>query len=74
MLTFVCRFGTMVGSVLNSSVPAHLLPLADCGGDLDGALLTDETSQLFRGGFTPTGDGLVRLNRSSLPGIGVESK
>lgn len=37
----------MVGSVLSSSIPAHMLPLADIGGDLDGALLTDSNSQLF---------------------------
>ncbi len=53
----------MVGSSLNSNIAAHLLPFTDRGGDLDGgrpfkvslvdilALLVDDKSQLFEGGF-----------------------
>lgn len=44
--------GTMVGSVFNSTVAACLLPLATEGlGDVDGALLVTEASQLFNGGM-----------------------
>jgi L-alanine-DL-glutamate epimerase-like enolase superfamily enzyme len=42
--------GTMVGSQLNSTAAAHLLPLA-CYGDMDGALLTTRESQAFCGGM-----------------------
>jgi hypothetical protein len=42
--------GTMVGSQLNSTGAAQLLPLA-CFGDMDGALLTTEDSQRFTGGM-----------------------
>jgi L-alanine-DL-glutamate epimerase-like enolase superfamily enzyme len=42
--------GTMVGSLLNSTGAAQLLPLA-CYGDMDGALLTTPESQAFRGGM-----------------------
>ena len=31
--------GMMVGSLLLSSMPAHLMPLTDIGGDLDGVAL-----------------------------------
>eukprot|EP00898_Chlorokybus_atmophyticus_P002366 jgi/Chlat1/312/Chrsp1S03065 len=42
--------GVMVGSVVNSTAAAQLLPLADyC--DLDGSLLVTEDSQEFEGGF-----------------------
>lgn len=43
--------GMMVGSRLLATTAAHLLPLADYAGDLDGALLVNEQSQKFVGGF-----------------------
>jgi L-alanine-DL-glutamate epimerase-like enolase superfamily enzyme len=111
--------GTMVGSLLSSSVPAHIFPLVDFGGDLGSPIqsraLTDILSggvirwarcrrrsdadkcgvaalrctqcrSLSRsssvddvchtqGGYTPTGDGMIRLDRlPHLPGLGVVLK
>lgn len=67
--------GMMVASGLSSNIAAHLLPLADYGGDLDGSLLVEEESELFEGGFTWDTDkdrGTVYL--PSLPGIGMRVK
>eukprot|EP00052_Salpingoeca_macrocollata_P024496 m.219511 g.219511 ORF g.219511 m.219511 type:complete len:429 (-) comp22264_c0_seq12:304-1590(-) len=63
--------GVMVGSTLNSNCIAHLTPLA-VAGDMDGALLTDPSSDLFGGGFTSTKDG--QLSLASAPGLGVWRK
>eukprot|EP00009_Paramoeba_aestuarina_P017535 CAMPEP_0201529372 /NCGR_PEP_ID=MMETSP0161_2-20130828/41476_1 /ASSEMBLY_ACC=CAM_ASM_000251 /TAXON_ID=180227 /ORGANISM="Neoparamoeba aestuarina, Strain SoJaBio B1-5/56/2" /LENGTH=196 /DNA_ID=CAMNT_0047931147 /DNA_START=328 /DNA_END=915 /DNA_ORIENTATION=+ len=43
--------GVMVGSTLNSSLAAQLLPAASFGGDLDGWCLVDPLSDFFEGGF-----------------------
>ena len=53
--------GMMVGSLLLSSMPAHLMPLTDVGGDLDGAMWVLPESNLFDAGYTPRGDGMVHL-------------
>lgn len=55
--------GTMVGSQLNSTGAAQLLPLA-VFGDMDGALLTTAASQAFAGGMrwnARVPDGEIRL-------------
>jgi hypothetical protein len=41
----------MVSSRLSCTASAHLLSLSEYGGDLDGALLVEETSHLFDRGF-----------------------
>lgn len=75
--------GCMVGSSLNSTQAAHLLPHAvpDCWGDLDGALLTRNESDRFRGGMRcthaqdgepPTGE--LRIERRAAGGCGVVEK
>ena len=69
--------GMMVGSLLLSSMPAHLMPLTDIGGDLDGAMWTLPESNLFEGGYTPRGDGFIRLSSVTDPrafGNGVSPK
>eukprot|EP01027_Heterolobosea_sp_BB2_P009010 GEZU01013345.1.p1 GENE.GEZU01013345.1~~GEZU01013345.1.p1 ORF type:complete len:346 (-),score=86.29 GEZU01013345.1:19-981(-) len=43
--------GMMVASRLSSTASAHLMNLAEIGGDLDGSLLTTEDCQLHQGGF-----------------------
>jgi hypothetical protein len=72
-----CRFSmpcSMVGSTINSTASAHLMPLAS-HGDLDGPLLV-KTASGYRGGLgfstdaagAPTGD----LVYPVLPGLGLE--
>jgi L-alanine-DL-glutamate epimerase-like enolase superfamily enzyme len=57
--------GSMVGSSLCSAQVAHLLPFATphCWGDLDGSLLTQESSDQFEGGmiWTRRGDGTIQM-------------
>lgn len=68
MLTWV---GCMVGGTHNSSTTASLLQLAD-HGDLDGALLVTEASDLFAGGFTwGRGDAVGHILLSDRPGVGT---
>ncbi len=63
----------MVGSVLNSTTAAHLLPLTDNGGDLDGSLLVTEDSQKFHHGFIWNEEGCIVWNPNQF-GIGVQRK
>ncbi len=59
--------GTMVGSRLNSSAAAQLLPLTSIG-DVDGALLVGDESQAnMRGGFLWNHGDIVLIG----PGHGV---
>jgi L-alanine-DL-glutamate epimerase-like enolase superfamily enzyme len=66
--------GTMVGSSLNSTAAAHLLPLAHRGyGDCDGSLLVSAQSHLFEGGFVwEAHDGELRF--SGQPGFGLRPR
>ena len=67
-------FGTMLGSTLNSATVAHLLPLSELGGDLDGTLLVAPAGDVFEGGFDWRCDsGRAELPRAA-PGIGVRCK
>ncbi|KAL9648674.1 hypothetical protein ABK040_016302 [Willaertia magna] len=43
--------GCMVSSRLSCTCSAHLMSLSEIGGDLDGDLLVNESSQLFNNGF-----------------------
>ncbi|KAJ5066972.1 enolase superfamily member [Anaeramoeba ignava] len=64
--------GMMVGSILLSNASAVLLPLAE-KADVDGALLVDDQSQPFKGGFEWNPQtGIISLSQSY--GLGIETK
>ena len=65
--------GTMVGSTLNSTIVAHLLPMSDAGGDLDGSLLVAPHSDRFDGGLQWLADGTAALDPSH-SGLGISRK
>lgn len=64
---------TMVGSLLNSTMAAHLVPFAEPvkWGDLDGALLTEDCG--FRGGLSIGGEGGAMSLDCTQGGFGVEA-
>lgn len=69
--------GSMVGSRLLMNIAAQALPVAG-RGDLDGASLVTEDSQLFSGGFVwhsedagPSLHGCIELPGDHAPGFGV---
>ncbi|EGG24276.1 mandelate racemase/muconate lactonizing enzyme domain-containing protein [Cavenderia fasciculata] len=65
--------GSMVGSSLNANAAAHILTsVSNYGGDLDGGLLVDDQSQLFKDGFEFKDLGYIQI--SSNPGVGVLNK
>jgi L-alanine-DL-glutamate epimerase-like enolase superfamily enzyme len=68
--------GSMVGSSPSSSQAAHLLPLAtpDCWGDLDGSLLTAESSDKFTGGMLWTQDGKGSIGMAQAYGTACTRK
>jgi len=70
--------GMMVATNLSASASAHIMSLADVGGDLDGALLTTDECQILKGGFTfgreADGEyGQININPNA-HGIGLELK
>ncbi|EGC33168.1 hypothetical protein DICPUDRAFT_154788 [Dictyostelium purpureum] len=67
--------GSMVASSLDVSAAAHLLcSLSDFGGDLDGGLLIDDETQLFKNdAFDLVDNGLIKINPNHY-GVGVTKK
>ncbi|KAL0482323.1 enolase [Acrasis kona] len=67
-------FGCMVSSKLSCTCSAHMLSLSSIGGDLDGELLVEDSSQLLSGGMEWTSDsgrnGYVYLSEEN--GIGLK--